>query len=133
MGRKEASIRRSIIKTTAAPAAIGPYSQAIVAGDTLYCSGQIAIEPETGTMLSAGIEDETERVLDNLLAVLHAADLDFRHVVQCRVYLTDINDYAQVNEVYGRYFGGSAPAREAVEVSALPRGARVEISCVAVR
>ncbi len=133
MGRKEATIRRSIVKTSAAPAAIGPYSQGIFVGDTLYCSGQIPIDPETGSMISDGIEEETERVLDNLLAVLHAADLDFRHVVQCRVYLSDINDYAQVNDVYGRYFGGNAPAREAVEVSALPRGARVEISCVAVR
>jgi len=133
MGRKEAKVRRSIVKTAAAPAAMGPYSQGILVGDTLYCSGQIPIDPDTGSMVSDGIEEETERVLDNLLAVLHAADLDFRHVVQCRVYLVDINDYAQVNDVYGRYFGGNAPAREAVEVSALPRGARVEISCVAVR
>lgn len=133
MGRKEVAIHRSAVKTSGAPAAIGPYSQAILVGDTLYCSGQIAIEPATGHLLSTGIESETERVLDNLLAVLYAAEMDLQHVVQCRVYLTDINDYAQVNEIYSRYFGGNAPAREAIGVAALPRGARVEISCIAVR
>ncbi len=133
MGRKEVVVHRSAVKTKGAPAAIGPYSQAILVGDTLYCSGQIAIDPATGHLLSAGIEAETERVLDNLRAVLHAADLDLKHVVQCRVYLADINDYGQVNEIYARYFGENAPAREAVQVAALPRGARVEVSCVAVR
>jgi len=133
MGRKDVSVQRIRIKTKGAPAAIGPYSQAILVGDTLYCSGQIAIDPATGHMLSAGIETETERVLNNLRSVLHAADLDMQHVVQCRVYLTDMNDYGQVNEVYARYYGEDAPAREAVQVAALPRGARVEISCVAVR
>ncbi len=133
MGRKDVSVRRIRIKTKGAPAAIGPYNQAIMVSDTLYCSGQIAIDPATGHMLSAGIEDETERVLNNLRSVLHAADLDMQHVVQCRVYLTDINDYGQVNEIYARFFGEDAPAREAVQVAALPRGARVEISCVAVR
>lgn len=133
MGRKDVSVRRIRIKTKGAPAAIGPYSQAIMVGDTVYCSGQIAIDPATGHMLSAGIEDETERVLNNLRPVLHAADVDMQHVVQCRVYLTDINDYGQVNEIYAQFFGEDAPAREAVQVAALPRGARVEISCVAVR
>lgn len=133
MGRKDVSVRRIRIKTKGAPAAIGPYSQAIMVGDTVYCSGQIAIDPATGHMLSAGIEDETERVLNNLRSVLHAADVDMQHVVQCRVYLTDINDYGQVNEIYAQFFGEDAPAREAVQVAALPRGARVEISCVAVR
>ena len=133
MGRKNVVVQRSPVRTKGAPAAIGPYSQAILVGDTLYCSGQIAIDPATGHLLSAGIEAETERVLDNLLAVLHGADLDLMHVVQCRVYLADINDYGQVNEIYARYFGGNAPAREAVQVASLPRGARVEISCVAVR
>ena len=133
MSRKELSLPRTRIKTGAAPAAIGPYSQAILVGDTLYCSGQIAIDPETGHMISDGIEGETERVLNNLAAVLAAADLSLNHVVQCRVYLADINDYGQVNEIYARYFGENSPAREAVQVAALPRGARVEISCVAVR
>jgi len=123
---------RTRIKTPLAPAAIGPYSQGILVGNTLYCSGQIAIDLETGSMVTSGIEAETERVLDNLGAVLRAARMDYKNVVRCTVYLTDINDYAQVNEVYARYFSEAPPAREAVEVSALPRGARVEISCVAV-
>ncbi len=124
---------RTSIKTSQAPAAIGPYSQAILAGDTLYCSGQIAIDPETGSMVTDSVEGEAERVLENLGAVLKAANMSYANVVRCTVYLTDINDYALVNEVYARYFNEMAPAREAVCVSALPRGARVEISCVAVR
>ena len=133
MGRKDVSVQRRSIKTRGAPAAIGPYSQAIMVGDTLYCSGQIAIDPATGHMLSTGIEAETEQVLNNLRAVLTAADLEMQHVVQCKVYLTDINEYGLVNEIYARYFGEDAPAREAVQIAALPRGARVEISCIAVR
>lgn len=126
------SVSRSRVKTPLAPAAIGPYSQGILVGNTLYCSGQLAIDPETGSLVSGSIEAETERVLENLGAVLKAARMGFENVVRCTVYLADINDYAQVNEVYARYFSEAPPAREAVEVSALPRGARVEISCVAV-
>jgi 2-iminobutanoate/2-iminopropanoate deaminase len=124
---------RSSVKTHLAPAAIGPYSQAILSGDTLYCSGQIAIDPETGILIGDSIESETERVLENLGAVLKAANMSYKHVVRCTVYLTDMNDYAVVNEIYAQYFDEMAPAREAVCVKALPRGARVEISCVAVR
>ncbi len=124
---------RTIIKTPRAPAAIGPYSQAVLVGDTLYCSGQIAIDPKTGSLITESIERETEQVLENLGAVLRAAGMDYKDVVRCTVYLVDINDYAQVNEVYARYFNESPPAREAVQVAALPRGARVEISCIAVR
>lgn len=124
---------RSIVKTDRAPAAIGPYSQAILTNDTLYCSGQIAIDPETGRMVTDGLEAETERVLENLGAVLRAAKMDYENVVRCTVYLTDMNDYALVNEVYARYFREDPPAREAIAVRALPRGARVEISCIAVR
>lgn len=133
MGRKDVSLPRTQVKTRGAPAAIGPYSQAILVGDTLYCSGQIAIDPDTGHLLSDGIEKETVRVLENLAAVLAEADMSIRHVVHCRVYLVDINDYGLVNEVYSRYFDENSPAREAVGVAALPRGARVEISCIAVR
>lgn len=133
MRKKEVKIERSRVKTQLAPAAIGPYSQAVLVGDTLYCSGQIAIDPKSGHMVTDGIESETEQVLDNLKGVLQSAGMTLGHVVACRVYLLDINDYAQVNEVYSRYFGENAPAREAVGVAALPRGARVEISCVAVR
>lgn len=124
---------RSIVKSDGAPAAIGPYSQAILANDTLYCSGQIAIDPETGTMITEGLEAETERVLKNLGAVLRSAQMDYESVVRCTVYLTDINDYGLVNEVYARYFRDDPPARETIAVKALPRGARVEISCIAVK
>ncbi|MEM1042145.1 MAG: RidA family protein [Bacteroidota bacterium] len=127
------STRREIICSPNAPAAIGPYSQAILSGNTLYCSGQIAFVPETGELLHGDIEAETARVLDNLGAVLRAGGMTYEDVVSCTVYLTDINDYGQVNEVYARYFSESPPARQAVEVSALPRGARVEIACTAVR
>ncbi|MBT3448646.1 MAG: RidA family protein [Bacteroidetes Order II. Incertae sedis bacterium] len=133
MRRKELIVERNIIKTQLAPAAIGPYSQAVMVGDTLYCSGQIPIEPKTGHMVTEGIEAETEQVLENLDGLLTAAGMCMDHVVSCRVYMVDINDYAQINEIYARYFGVNAPAREAVQVCALPRGSRVEISCVAVR
>lgn len=133
MSRHTPSTSRSAIKTPLAPAAIGPYRQGVLVGDTLYCSGQIAIDPESGSMVEDSIEAETERVLENLGAVLHAAGMDYDHVVSCTVYLTDINDYATVNEIYARYFSEGPPAREAMEVSALPRQARVEISCIAVR
>ena len=124
---------RQRIESPNAPAAIGPYSQGVLVGETLYCSGQIALHPETGEMTHGEIEDETTRVLDNLGAVLQAAGMNYRHVVSCTVYLTDMNDYGSVNEVYARYFSEGAPAREAIEVGVLPRGARVEISCIAVR
>lgn len=128
-----APTRREIIDSPNAPAAIGPYSQAILAGNTLYCSGQIAFRPESGELLQGDIEEETAQTLENLGAVLKGAGMSYRNVVSCTVYLTDISDYGQVNEVYARYFNESPPAREAIEVSALPRGARVEISCIAVR
>ena len=121
----------SHVKTPLAPAAIGPYSQGILVGNTL--SGQLGIDLETGGMISSNIQAETERVLDNIGGVLKAAQTDFENVVHCTVYLTDINDYGAVNEIYARYFPEAAPAREAVEAPALPRGARVEISCIAVR
>lgn len=124
---------RSIVTTPLAPAAIGPYSQGVLVGDTLYCSGQIAIDPETDSMITGNVEEETERVLDNVGAVLRAASMTYENVVRCTVYLTDVNDYAQVNEVYARYFNETPPAREAVQVAALPRNARVEVSCIAVR
>ncbi len=130
---KSVSTSRSRVATSQAPAAIGPYSQGVLAGDTLYCSGQIALDPETGSLVSLNIEAETERVLDNLGAVLRSAGMGYEHVVQCVVYLTDLSDYAQVNEIYARYFSEFPPSRIAVQAAALPRGARVEISCIAVR
>lgn len=124
---------RTTVQTPYAPAAIGPYSQAVLAGDTLYCSGQIPLDPASGALISGTIEQETERVLENLGAVLRAAGMDFANVVSCSVFLVDMNDYAGVNDVYGRYFSEMPPARAAVAVAGLPRGVRVEISCVAVR
>ncbi len=125
---------RTRIATTTAPAAIGPYSQAIMAGDVLYCSGQVPLDPATGALVNATVEAEAEQALQNLGGVLKAAGLGFDCVVRCTVYMTDMADYAAINEVYARYFSADMPpAREAVQVSALPRGARVEISCIAVR
>jgi 2-iminobutanoate/2-iminopropanoate deaminase len=124
---------RTTVKTPLAPAAIGPYSQGVLVDNTLYVSGQIAIDPETGSMISGSVEAETERVLENLGGVLQAASMTYENVVRCEVFLTDVNDYAQVNEVYTRYFNETPPARQAVQVAALPRNARVEISCIAVR
>ena len=125
--------RRERIHAAGAPAAIGPYCHAVLVGETLYCSGQIALDPETGQMISGDIQDETAQVLDNIEAVLHAAGMDFEHVVQVSVFVRDMDDYAPINEVYARYFSKAPPAREALEVGKLPRGARVEVSCIAVR
>lgn len=125
--------RRERIHPPGAPAEIGPYSQGVLVGDTLYVSGQIALDPQTGLLVADDIQDETARALDNVEAVLHAADMGFAHVVQSTVYLRDVADYAPVNEVYARYFSAAPPARETIEVGTLPRGARVQISCVAVR
>lgn len=125
--------RRQRIKTPDAPAAIGPYCQGLLVGDTLYVSGQIALDPQTGDIIEGDVQDETAQTLDNVGAVLRAADMDFAHVVQVTLFLRDMDDYAMVNEVYARYFSGATPAREALEVGKLPRGARVEVSCIAVR
>ncbi|NND72175.1 MAG: RidA family protein [Rhodothermales bacterium] len=126
-----ASRRR--IRTSRAPAAIGPYSQAVLVNDTLYCSGQIGIDPETTHLVSDSVETETEQILKNLGAVLKAASMNYDRVVKCSVFMTDMNDYGVINEVYARYFSEDPPARETVQVAALPRGARVEISCIAVK
>ena len=125
--------RRERIKSPGAPPPIGPYSSGLLVGDTLYCSGQIGLDPETGELVEGDVQDEATRTLDNIGAVLKAADMDFDHVVQVTLFLRDMDDYAPVNEVYARYFSGAAPAREALEVGKLPRGACVEISCIAVR
>ncbi|MDA1194375.1 MAG: Rid family detoxifying hydrolase [Planctomycetota bacterium] len=120
------------IHTQNAPAAIGPYSQAVVHGDVVYTAGQIALDPISGALLGAGdAAAECEQVLKNLTAVLAAAGTSFEHALRCEVYLLDLADYAAVNEVYARHMGTAAPARVAIQAAALPRGARVEIACVA--
>jgi 2-iminobutanoate/2-iminopropanoate deaminase len=123
---------RTKVATPRAPAAIGPYSQAIVAGGFVHCSGQIALDPESGALVAGDVSVQTERVLENLKAVLAAAGSDFARVVKCNVYLANIDDFAAMNAVYGRYFTGSeAPARATVGIGRLPRGALVEIDCLA--
>lgn len=119
--------------TADAPAPIGPYSQAIRTGNTVYLSGQIALDPATGQLVGGSLTDETHRVMQNLRAVLDAAGLDFGHIAKVTIFLTDMAFFQEVNAVYGSYFDGhTPPARETVAVAGLPRGVRVEISAVAV-
>lgn len=120
------------ITTDTAPDAVGPYSQAVQAGNLLFCSGQIALDPVTNELISGGVQEQTHRVMDNLQAVLEAAGSSLEQVVKTTIFLQDMNDYAVVNEVYGSYFAGDAPARECVEVSRLPKDVLVEISLIAV-
>jgi 2-iminobutanoate/2-iminopropanoate deaminase len=123
---------RRIVATDGAPAAIGPYSQAVIAGGLVHCSGQIALDPRTGDLVAGDVAAQAERVMKNLAAVLAAAGSDFSRVVKCNVYLTDMRHFPALNEVYGRYFPqGAAPARATVAVAQLPRNALVEIDCVA--
>ena len=120
-----------IIQTDKAPEAIGPYSQAVRAGNLLFLSGQIPLDPATGEVVEGDIATQTRRVLDNLKAVLEAAGLSLASVVKTTVYLKDLNDFQEMNGVYGEYLGKNPPARATVEVSALPKGAGVEIEAVA--
>jgi 2-iminobutanoate/2-iminopropanoate deaminase len=121
------------ISAAGAPKAIGPYSQAIRQGDWVFCSGQIGLDPATGDLVPGAASVQAERTLENLRAVLREAGCGFEHVVRTTVYLTNLTDYAAVNEVYARYFVAPYPARVAVQVAALPRGAAVEIDAIAVR
>lgn len=127
------AVDRTVVKTEHAPGAIGPYSQAIVAGDLVFCSGQIPLDPQTGQLISGSVEDETRRVLDNLRAVLEAAGTSLDRIVKTTIFLADMNDFASVNTVYGSYFPGDPPARSTVQVARLPRDVRVEIEAVALR
>ncbi len=122
------------VRTADAPAAIGPYSQGVSAqGERLvFLSGQIPLDPKTGELVAGDIGAQTARVMENLGAVLRAASLGFAHVVRCTIYLVDLGDFAAVNAVYGGYFPSDPPARATVQVSALPKGARVEIDAIAV-
>jgi len=125
-------MKNEIISTEKAPGAIGPYSQAIKAGNMIFCSGQIPIDVATGEFVSEGVAEQTEQVLKNLAAVLDAAGATLNNVVKTSVFLADMNDFAAMNEVYGRYFSENKPARATVEAARLPRDARVEIECIAV-
>lgn len=125
---------KQIIFTDKAPAPIGPYSQAILSGNTLYTSGQIALNPGNGELVLDNIEAETEQVMENMKAVLAAADMTFDHVVKTTIFITDMNDFARINGVYGSYFTeNNAPARETVQVSVLPKSVNVEISMIAIK
>jgi 2-iminobutanoate/2-iminopropanoate deaminase len=119
------------VKTTKAPAAIGPYSQAVIAGGFLFSAGQIALDPASGQIADGGITAETERVMSNLNAVLDEAGLGWKDVVKTTVYLHDMADFPTVNEIYARWLGDARPARSTVQVTALPRGALVEIDLIA--
>lgn len=123
---------KEIVSTENAPGAIGPYSQAIKAGGLVFCSGQIPIDPATGQFVSDVVSEQTEQVLKNLNEVLKAAGTSLDGVVKTTVFLADMNDFAEMNEVYGRYFSENKPARATVQAAGLPRDAKVEIDCIAV-
>ena len=125
---------KKIIKTRKAPAPIGPYNQAVLSGNTLYTSGQIAINLETGNVLSSTISEETRLVMEHLKEILAAADMTFENVIKTSIFISDMNNFGEINSVYGDYFNEeSAPARETVEVASLPKSANVEISAIAVK
>ncbi len=122
---------KEVINTQEAPAPIGPYSQAIKAGNTLYVSGQVAIDAASGELINDNITEETHQVMKNLEAILRAAASDFSQVVKCSIFIKNMDDFATINEAYGQYFKQQPPARETVEVSRLPKNVNVEISCIA--
>lgn len=125
---------KQIIFTEKAPAPIGPYNQAILVGNTLYTSGQIAINPTTGNLVLDTIETETKQVMENMKAVLEAAQMSFKNVIKTTIFITDMNDFGKINTIYGSYFDEkSAPARETVQVAALPKNVNVEISVLAIK
>jgi 2-iminobutanoate/2-iminopropanoate deaminase len=124
---------KSIIQTEKAPAPIGPYSQAVKAGNMLFISGQIALDPETNQLISGGIKVEAKQVMKNLEAVLASADFSFENVVKTTIFLSDMNHFSDVNEVYGSYFKSDFPARETVAVLGLPKNVNVEISVIAIK
>ncbi|WCO02756.1 RidA family protein [Psychroserpens ponticola] len=125
---------KTIINTTKAPAPIGPYNQAILSGNTLYTSGQIALDADTGELVMGSIQDETKQVMENLKAVLEAAEMTFNNVIKTSIFISDMHNFSQINEVYAQYFNvDTAPARETVEVANLPKFVNVEISMIAVK
>ncbi|MEO5674575.1 MAG: RidA family protein [Chitinophagales bacterium] len=124
---------KKIITTTHAPSPIGPYSQAVEAGNLIFISGQVAKDPASGKLILSDIRSETKQVMENLKAILQTANADFSQVVKTTIFLSDMNNFSAMNEVYGSYFSGDYPARETVGVSGLPLGVNVEISMIAVR
>ncbi|RZJ52565.1 MAG: RidA family protein [Flavobacterium sp.] len=125
---------KKIIFTEKAPAPIGPYNQAVLSGNTLYASGQIAINPASGEIITDNINDETKQVMENIAAILEAADMTFENVVKATIFIMDMNNFAAINAIYGSYFNEkTAPARETVQVACLPKNVNVEISIIAVQ
>ena len=123
--------QRTVVSTAAAPGAIGPYSQGIIAGNLVFCSGQVPLDPATGQLVSGTIEEETQRVMENISAVLEAAGTSLARVVKTTIFLADMNDFAAVNAAYGAYFPQDPPARSTIQVARLPRDVRVEIEAIA--
>jgi 2-iminobutanoate/2-iminopropanoate deaminase len=126
-------MNKKIINAKNAPEPIGPYSQAVMVGNTMYCSGQVAINPQTGELINEDLKAETYQVMKNLKAVLSEADLNFSNVVKCSIFLLDMNDFEVVNQVYGQYFQKDPPARETIQVARLPLDVNVEISLIAIK
>ena len=123
---------KKIISTSDAPVAVGPYSQAVRVGSTIYCAGQIPLDPKSGQIVSKDISEQTRRVLDNITAVLKEEGLTLENIVKTTIFLTDLADFQTVNEIYASYFKQAPPARSTVQVSALPKGAKIEIDAIAV-
>ena len=126
-------MERKIIHSDQAPAPIGPYSQAVLCGETLYVSGQIAIDVSSGDLITHEIEAETRQVMKNIGSILNAAGMDYGNVVKCAIFVSDLGNFALINREYGNFFSSDPPARETVEVSRLPKDVNVEISCIAVK
>jgi 2-iminobutanoate/2-iminopropanoate deaminase len=126
-------MKRQIVATDAAPKAVGPYSQAVWAGDYLFCAGQIPLDPATGNIVAGGITEQATRVLDNIRGLLKSQGVDFGHVVKSTVFLSDMNNFGAMNEVYAKYFTKEPPARSTVQVARLPKDALVEIEVIAAR
>ena len=126
-------MKKIIINTKNAPAAIGPYSQAVLVDKTLYCSGQIAINPKNNLIINSSIKEETEMIMKNIFEILRSVKMNFDNIVKCTIFLKNMDDYNEVNKVYSKYFKSDPPAREAVEVSKLPKNVNVEISTIAVK
>lgn len=127
------SHHRETVHTDKAPKALGPYSQAVTAGQMVFVSGQLGLDPDTGNFVEGGVQEQTERVLQNLIAILEAAGATLGDVTACTVFLKDMNDFAAMNEVYARHFTSNPPSRAAIEVARLPKDGLVEISCIAVK
>lgn len=125
-------MEKKIITTKNAPAPIGPYNQAVLVNNTLYISGQICIDPQTSNLKNKDIQDETHQVMQNLKAILTEARMNFGNVVKTTIFITNMNQFSEINEIYGKYFSGDFPARETVQVAALPKAVNVEISMIAV-